>query len=44
MLVGLALAAVACSLGGRVIGETGIAPPPETPTGPVRISLPASRN
>ena len=35
MLAGLAMAAVACSLGGRVIEETGIAPPPETPTEPV---------
>jgi len=35
MLAGLALAAVACSLGGRVIEETGIAPAPETPTEPV---------
>ena len=32
MLAGLAMAAIACSLGGRVIEETGIAPPPETPT------------
>ena len=32
MLAGLAMAAVSCSLGGRVIEETGIAPPPEAPT------------
>src|SRR3990172_7020355 len=35
MLAGLAMAAVSCSLGGRVIEETGIAPAPETPTEPV---------
>jgi len=35
ILAGLAMAAVSCSLGGRVIEETGIAPAPETPTEPV---------
>jgi len=46
VLAGLTMAAVACSLGGRVIEETGIAPPPETPTEPVlesRFRQPRSR-